>query len=208
MREHRGISSCRSPNRTRLAQIPWSKGTVCSLSRNKDKGDVSILKGTCYIIRWSGDLFISPYPQSVCAASGRHLHRCRDTPVQAGTLCGLPPQPPRLNIAATSDVTLPSQRLCQRNPQRQAKREEEKHIRSPADFLLCYSFGVTTLGRKGRQTNHCLGSISRQQWGQTGTGTTPFHRNTSSLGFHQALCHGLVHHVKNMTAQVSHPRAS
>lgn len=156
MWEHREESSqaADQPSRTRLVRIPWSKGTVCLLSRNKHKRDVSILKQTCYIICWSGDLFISRYPQSVCAASKWHLHRCRNTPVRAAdTRCALPPQPSRLYFAEASDVALPSQRLCQMevtflNPQWQVKRKRD--IRSPADFLLCYSFGETTLGRKGR----------------------------------------------------------
>lgn len=143
MREHREERSqaAAEPSRTRLVRTPWSKGTVCSLSRNKDKRDVSILKGTCYTIYWSGDLFISRYPQSVCAASKRHLHRCRNTPVHAAdTRCGLPPQPSRLYFVAASDVALPSQRLCQMevtflNPQWQAKREEERR-QKPRRFLI------------------------------------------------------------------------
>lgn len=143
MREHREerSRSADQQSRTHLVQIPWSKATVCSLSRNKDKGDVSILKGTWYIICWSGDLFVSHYPQSICAASKRHLHHCGNTPAHAAdTHCGFPPQPSRLYFAAASNVALPSQRLCQMwvtflNPQWQAKREEERH-QKPSTFLI------------------------------------------------------------------------
>lgn len=143
MREHREERSQAADqwSRTHLVQIPWSTGTVCSLSRKKDEGDVSILKATFYTICWSGDLFISHYPQGICAVSKRLVHHCRNTLVHAAdTCCAFPPQPSRLYFAVASDVALPSQRLCQMqvtflNPQGQRKREEKRH-ETPNRFLI------------------------------------------------------------------------
>lgn len=78
----------------RTIQISWSKRTVCSVSRNKDKGDAGILKGICYIICWSGNLLLSYYLPSICMVSQRQLHHCKNMPVHAAnTTVGSQPSP-------------------------------------------------------------------------------------------------------------------
>lgn len=104
---------------SRTIQISWSKGTVCSVSRNKDKGDAGILKGICYIICWSGNLLLSYYLPSICMMFKRQLYHCKNMPDHAAnTHCGFSSQPSCLYVAAAFNVVLsgkhlPSQCLCQ-----------------------------------------------------------------------------------------------
>ena len=91
-REERSQAADRQ-SRTCLVQIPWSKGTVCLLSRNKDKRDVGILKGTCYIIRWSGKgpVYISLPAKRLCSVQKtsvplqKHTSPCSRHPLRVPT---------------------------------------------------------------------------------------------------------------------------
>lgn len=210
MQEHREERSqdADQQSRTHLVQIPWSMGAVCSLSRNKGEGDVSILKATSYTICWSDHLFISHYPQGTCAVSKRLVHHCRNTLVHAAdTCCRFPPQPSRLYFAMASNVALPSQRLCQMqvtflNPQGQWNREEKRH-QMPSRFLnVAFIWCDNTLEGKGSEPTASWGAFAcciRDRLGQGPHHFTTTHPVEASINF----C-VLAHRITLKTRQNKH----
>lgn len=224
MREHRSygqrreISKCRWPTQDQIldldhpVQIPWTKGTAPSPSRNKDKWDVSILKGTCYIIFWSGDLLLSYYLHSIYAESKRHLQPLQE---HAGSRSKHPLRvlTPALEAVLCSSIQCGSQESPISAPvpngscilkSQMAKREEKTWEVQQISYCAIHLVWQHSGGRGCKPTTSS-GALARSSRDRRGQGPHHFNCNTSSLGFHQPLCCDLVHHIKNTTAQVSHP---